>query len=732
MYHLKNIKKYQLGGGRLLPGLVYQNDPKVMQALSSPAPSGFEPMMAVENLRLQRDQGRRANAQLLMQGEAQQFNEQQAKIRNEQAAAQEERLAKQFEYDKAKYGLEVAEKFQDKLTGFKYNPKHQQQFEDIMKEHGVTDQDGNMAFETSTVDGINSATKNYFKFANDGRIRDMVRDNAESDILTKDLATKQKQLEVLSSKPENRLYYDVDGFSDKLQEYTKRLEDYRNNPSSVEDLSKLKQEMNGFTFDYSEMGDKLNTLAVDKAQIAIDESKVDIESKKFDMQYKQDVLDLKQRLATNEIDQSQFDREMSIISGKYSGSTKPSVEQMEQAKIESFVADLMSKNPNMSQGEAWNIAKQQFEGKITSESGLMGGGLPAGQTYTNIPVDKDGFIEKNKVRLPSGVTISEIEDTAELETGNYTRWLRWDSDRQNIDWTTDKVTVNILDRGNGDGYVVTNSPKAAARMLQGTDKGYAIDPGDWSKEQWEALSLDANAKTIKIPLSWIGQTKQISGGVDMWGNKANTPVEFSKNAMNYLSSGMYRGLRGVNPKDPGAGAWEAASKIYFKGANLQVDGLSDREAFDGMQDDTKGLYISMAPLFENMKAQFTSGRRISTNAEKGHGEGKGFDVQMPNTFGDLENASPQQKNEILNAWYGHHENAMNYIKANFASDQSGQMGAVEVHSEGSGRNRKDTYFVRGTNGSLFKFHVYLHPSSGSGTPHLDIKVLDVKSGLKLK
>jgi hypothetical protein len=175
MYHLKNVKKFQVGGGRLLPGLVYQNDPKLMQYLSSNPASGLAGTFQVENLRLQHDAARRADAQLLQQDEQQYFNEQQAAIRNKQAEAQEARLNQQHEYEKAKYGLEAAKDFQDKITGIKYNPKHQAVFNQAMKDSGIVDDNGNITIDTSTVDGINTATKNFFKFSNSSQIRDIIR-----------------------------------------------------------------------------------------------------------------------------------------------------------------------------------------------------------------------------------------------------------------------------------------------------------------------------------------------------------------------------------------------------------------------------------------------------------------------------------------------------------------------------------------------------------------------------
>jgi uncharacterized protein YoxC len=108
--------------------------------------------------------------------------------------------------------------------------------------------------------------KIFLNFSNSSQIRDIIRDNAESDLLDKDLQVKQKQLEVLTSKPDNRLYYDVDGYKTKVENITKRLEDYRNNPNSTEDITKLKQDLNGLTFDYSEMGNQLNQLTLDKTK----------------------------------------------------------------------------------------------------------------------------------------------------------------------------------------------------------------------------------------------------------------------------------------------------------------------------------------------------------------------------------------------------------------------------------------------------------------------------------
>jgi hypothetical protein len=738
MYHLKNVKKFQVGGGRLLPGLVYQNDPKLMQYLSSNPASGLAGTFQVENLRLQHDAARRADAQLLQQDEQQYFNEQQAAIRNKQAEAQEARLNQQHEYEKAKYGLEAAKDFQDKITGIKYNPKHQAVFNQAMKDSGIVDDNGNMTIDTSTVDGINTATKNFFKFSNSSQIRDIIRDNAESDLLDKDLQVKQKQLEVLTSKPDNRLYYDVDGYKTKVENITKRLEDYRNNPNSTEDITKLKQDLNGLTFDYSEMGNQLNQLTLDKTKLGIEETKIDIESQRSDMELKRETLELKKRLANNDISQSEFEREMSVITGKYSGGNKPSTEQLKQQMIQTFANDLMSKNPQLPLGEAWRIATQQYEGKeVTGATG----GLPQGQSYQNIPVDKDGFIEQNKVRLQDGTTFKSlkemvesgqiVEDGGDAMDGYDNINMGYDSPNREVDWKTDKPMISIDDTGNGDGYIITNSPRVVAAILGKQDPRWA-DPNKWDdKTQWDQLIVDREGKRIKIPLSMIGKSNPISGGVDAYGNKATNPVEFSRNMISYIGDGMYQALRMVNPKDPSAGYWEAASKEYFQGANMQVDGLSDKEAFDGMQDDTKGLYISLAPLFKEMQAQFTSGRRVKTNADNGHGAGKGFDMQIPNTFGDLKTAPPAEKERILNAWYGRHQQSMDYMKANLVSDQSGQLGAVSVITEGTGRNRKDTYRVMGRNGSLYKFHVYLHPSSGSGTPHLDIKVLDVKKGMSV-
>lgn len=738
MYYLKNVKKFQVGGGRLLPGLVYQNDPKVMQYLASPIASGLAGNFQVENLRLQHDNARRADAQLMMQDEAMYLEEQQNKIRNEQIKSQEERLNKQFEYEKARYGLEAAKEFQDKMTGIKYNPKHKDVFNQAMKDSGLIDDNGNMTIDTSTVDGINTATKNFFKFSNSSQIRDIIRDNAESDLLDKDLAVKQKQLEALTAKPENRLYYDVDGYKTKVEDLTKRLEDYRNNPNTTEDVTKLKQDLNALTFDYSDMGNQLNEIGLEKAKLGIEESKMDIETQKTDIEFKRETIELKKRLANNEISQSEFEREMSVLIGKYSGGNKPTNEQLKQQMIQTFANDLMGRDPRLSMGEAWRIATQQYEGKeVTGATG----GLSQGQMYNNIPVDKDGFIEQNKIRLQDGTTFKSLKELVEsgqiVEDGG-DAWLGggydnvntgYDSPNREVDWKTDKPMISVEDTGNGDGYLITNSPRVVAAILGKQDPKWA-DPNKWDdKTQWDQLIVDKDAKRIKIPLSMIGKSNPISGGIDAYGNKATNPVEFSRNTIGYLGDGMYQALRMVDPKDPSAGYWEAATKGYFQGANLQVDGLSDKEAFDGMQDDTKGLYVSLAPLFKEMQAQFTSGRRVKTNADDGHGAGKGFDMQIPNTFGDIKTASPAEKQKIFDSWYKRHEQSMDYIKANLVSDQSGQLGAVSVITEGSGRNRKDIYRVMGRNGSLYKFHVFLHPSSGSGTPHLDIKVLDVKKGM---
>ena len=126
MYLIKNPRKFQLGGGRVLPGLVYNNNQALMQHLASPKPSGFDEMMQVEGLRFQHDNARRANAQLLLQNEQFSFEQEQAKIRNEQVELQEKRLQEAHEYQKAKDGLAFAEKFHDKITGIKYNPRHEQ------------------------------------------------------------------------------------------------------------------------------------------------------------------------------------------------------------------------------------------------------------------------------------------------------------------------------------------------------------------------------------------------------------------------------------------------------------------------------------------------------------------------------------------------------------------------------------------------------------------------------
>jgi hypothetical protein len=553
--------------------------------------------------------------------------------------------------------------------------------------------------------------------------------------LDKDLQVKQKQLEVLTSKPDNRLYYDVDGYKTKVENITKRLEDYRNNPNSTEDITKLKQDLNALTFDYSEMGNQLNQLAVDKAGIAIEETKVDIESKKFDIKYKQELADLQRRKLEGDIDENEYQRLVQAATGRY-GKGNPNAAMLEADEIQIMIKELQDKTPGLSYGDARNTAKQMYDGKYTGATG----GLPQGQSYQNIPVDKDGFIEQNKVRLQDGTTFKSlkemvesgqiVEDGGDAMDGYDNINMGYDSPNREVDWKTDKPMISIDDTGNGDGYIITNSPRVVAAILGKQDPRWA-DPNKWDdKTQWDQLIVDREGKRIKIPLSMIGKSNPISGGVDAYGNKATNPVEFSRNMISYIGDGMYQALRMVDPKDPSAGYWEAASKIYFQGENLQVDGLSDREAFDGMQDDTKGLYISLAPLFKEMQAQFTSGRRVKTNADDGHGAGKGFDMQIPNTFGDLKTAPPAEKERILNAWYGRHQQSMDYMKVNLVSDQSGQLGAVSVITEGTGRNRKDTYRVMGRNGSLYKFHVYLHPSSGSGTPHLDVKVLEVKRGMK--
>lgn len=737
MYLIKNPRKFQLGGGRVLPGLVYNNNPALIQHLASPKPSGFNEMMQVEGLRFQHDNARRANAQLMLQDEQLFFEQEQAKIKNEQIKIQEKRLQEAHEYQKAKDGLAFAKNWKDEITGMKYNPRHQQTVTNGMMKAGILDADGNMAIDSSTVEGMNNGVKAMFNFQTSAEMRDILREAAETELVDKDLATKTDAIEKMIMDPAKSIYFNTEDLKGKLSNITKRLEDYRNNPNTQENLATIKADLNGLNIDYSDTGNKLMDASVDQALANVDLTKIKTETEMLDsktkrmiaegqladmkakQEYQKGILAVKEQLANGQITNDQA--ELALKQLRTEHNISGSGDNLTEAERKDQQVRRVMETYNVDELTAINKIAQAGKGEGSS----TGSGGDAGRRYTNIPINKDGNIEQNNVRLPTGELWKTIKDTPVVENGDYDTYnLGYDSPNREIDYSTDKPYVEIIDTGFGDGYIETNSPKKLATIMS-KSKGWNKNPAEWTEEQWDSLEVDPNTKTIRVPLSTIGvqDTSTQYSSVTEYGNDAPPmTTEFTNNTVSYLAGGMYQALQS---KEEGKVAFRKAFDTYgikFPSGNTS-DGISYQESFDQMEMDTKGLAITIAPLLNGTNATFTSGKRYKNNADQGHGAGKGFDIQLG-----------RQEGDTTAQWYADHMNWMDYVAKSLVNTSDPTVGKITKAPRASDNGGiRDTYFVHDakTQG-YYSFSVYLHPSVGTGTPHLDFKVREVKRGMKRK
>ena len=737
MYLIKNPRKFQLGGGRVLPGLVYNNNPALMQHLASPKPSGFNEMMQVEGLRFQHDNARRANANLLLQDEQFHFDQEQAKIKNEQIKIQEERLQEAHEYQKAKDGLAFAEKFHDKITGIKYNPRHEQTIKENMMKAGLIDANGEMAIDATTIEGMNTGTKSMFNFLNSGDMRNIMREAAESDLVTKTLTEKTANIEKMIMDPTKSIYFNTEELKGKVKDLTRRLEDYRNNPNTQEDLATIKAELNGLDMEYSDTGNKLMDATVDQSLANIDLTKVKTETEMLDsktkrmiaegqladmkakQEYQKGMLEVKRQLAEGQITNDQAELALKQLRAEHNISG--SGDNLTEAERKDQQVRRVMETYNVDELTAINKIAQAQKGE-----GVAGGaGGESGKRFTNIPVNKDGNIEQNNVRLPTGELWKTIKDTPVVENGDYDTYsLGYDSPNREIDYSTDKPYVEIIDTGFGDGYIETNSPKKLAAVMS-KSKGWNKNPAEWTEEQWDSLEVDPSTKTIRVPLSTIGvqDTSAQYSSLTEYGNDAPPlTTEFTNNTISYLAGGMYQNLQS---KEEGKVAYRKAFDTYgikFPSGKTS-DGISYQESFDQMEMDTKGLAITIAPLLNGTNATFTSGKRYKNNADQGHGAGKGFDIQLGRQEGD----STAQ-------WYADHMNWMDYVAKSLINTSDPTVGKITKSPRVSDNGGiRDTYFVHDSKTQgYYSFSIYLHPSVGTGTPHLDFKVREVKRGMKRK
>lgn len=731
-----DIRRFQAGGGRILPKLVYGQSP-IANLLGQPVPSGFKENMAVENLKIQQDQNIRAENQFI--------------ANLDQQAIQNQMFEKEYTLRKTRADIEnlsantkLSKDYMDNILKISVVPGDQTKLTELQKKYSIIDDTGTFTnVDISDANAMSKQQNGYVNLMLDPEMKAIMKKSTDHDRLKAQLDIQSEKDRKLAADPKASVIYDMKGNAEKLKNAYNDLNNFALGNLDAKDATTIESEFRGFTFDFSEYGKK--TMDYD---MATNEQKLEMGAQNLELGTLK-IESTKEQIEMQKLENEKFKADMAVIDAEGLSPELAAKKKYELLKLKygsktgaEFNKDQYEAGVFMSllqKQNEYNSANNIVEDPIITlnkVSAAIKGTLNLSKTdgsgdtnktstgatndiYSNIYIKKDGTIDINESFSANGTRLVSIKDQFKATTdkkvtipeGRYDLWGagHYFSPSKGVESTFEIVNPTNVNAP-GDGSVITNNPEAVGQLFGVTGKAVLDDKTGEYEKYW-----NAGTETFNIPLSAFSVTKGIIPVSQAYGL---TPQDLgvgsktiSANTDLFIGGPVVRNFYDTSSAEEQYKDLEStgALKIHKGGAS------SDAEAFSKMKVPTKAMAKTLGNVIFNLPngmgkttvfTSFTRGADHEIEAAKakpgGHAQGESFDLQIPRGGSYTEAQVQQQELDMIAQIAARYENS----------------GAVVVRN-GAGEVQIST--------GQYSFKIDHHKSHKSNTKHLHVDVFKNKS-----